>query len=166
MERRASGGAQGFRRKRAGGAGLAGGCCDSASGAERGGGAQDRADIAGVLHASKNHEKRRAGGSGCPEQIVKARFARMNESRDTLRMFGVGKAFEEAVGGAQRGKSHFRAANQRSEALVMALAGFAEENRINAATRAQRFFDEADALDTDGAGLGGQTSTERHAKFF
>jgi hypothetical protein len=90
----------------------------------------------------------------------------MNESRDTLRMFGVSKAVEEAVGGAQRGKRHFRPADERSEAFVMALAGFAEENRIDAATGPKRFFDEAHAFHADGARFRGQTSAERHAEFF
>ncbi len=165
MERRARGGAQGFRRKGAGSAGLAGGGRDRTGGAESGGGAQDGANVAGILNASENHEKWSAGRSGCVEQFVESGCARVDESGDALRMLGVGKAFEEAVGGAQNGESHFRPANKRSEAIVMALAGFAEENRFDAAAGTKRFFDEADAFDADRAGFRGQTAAERHAEF-
>src|SRR5579872_2167599 len=81
-------------------------------------------------------------------------------------MFGVGKAFKEAVGGTQRGECDFRAVNERSETFVMPLARLAEEHRSDAAARAECLFDEADAFDTDGAGFRRQAAAERHAKFF
>jgi hypothetical protein len=81
-------------------------------------------------------------------------------------MIGVGKAFEEAVGGAKRGKGHFRSVDQRSEALVMTFAGFAEEDRFDGAAGAKSLFDEADAFDADSAGFRRQTSAERHAELF
>ncbi len=79
-------------------------------------------------------------------------------------MLGVGNAFEEAVGGAQGGESHFRPADERSEAIVVALAGFGEEDGLDAAARAESFFDEADAFDADGAGFRGQATAKRHAE--
>src|SRR5580700_1888705 len=81
-------------------------------------------------------------------------------------MLGVGQALEEAVGGAQGWKSHFRPADERSETFVVAFAGFAEEYGFDAAAGAKRFFDQAEAFDADGAGLRGQTAAQRHAKFF
>jgi hypothetical protein len=78
-----------------------------------------------------------------------------------LRVLGVGEAFEEAIGGAQLGKGHFGPVDERSEALAMAFAGFAEEDSIDAAAGAKRFLDKADAFDTDGAGLRWQASAKR-----
>jgi hypothetical protein len=74
-------------------------------------------------------------------------------------MFGVGDAFEEAVGGFEDGESHFVAGDEVSEAVAVALAGFAEEDRVDAAAGFEGFFDEACAFDTDGAGFGGEAST-------
>ena len=107
MKSGASGGAQGFWRKRAGGAGLAGSGGDRASGAKGRGGAQNGADITGILHASEDYEKRSARGRGRAKQIIERGRARMNERGDALRVLGVGKAFEKTVGGAQCGKGHF-----------------------------------------------------------
>jgi hypothetical protein len=166
MERRASGGTQSFRREGAGGAGLAGCGCDRASGAEGCGGAKDSANIARILDAGKNHKKRSTGGDGCVEQLIECGSARVDKCGDALWMLGVGEALEEAVSSTQRGKSDFRPADQRSETIMMALSGFAEENRLDAATGAERFFDEADSFDADGAGFGGQTAAESHAELF
>ena len=74
-------------------------------------------------------------------------------------MLGVGEAFEEAVGGAQFGKSHFGPVDKRGEAFVMAFAGFAEEDGFDAAAGAKGFFDEADAFYADEAGFGGQAAS-------
>src|SRR5271168_1523299 len=136
MKRRASGGTQRFWRKRAGGAGLARSGCDRASGAEGRGSTQNRSDIARVLDASEDHKKRSTRRNRCAEQFVESRGAGMDQRGDALRMLGVGKAFEEAVGGAKRGKSHFWPVDQRSESLVMTFAGFAEEDRFDGAAGA------------------------------
>ena len=90
----------------------------------------------------------------------------MNQRGDTLRMLGIGEAFEEAVGRAQGWKSHFRPADQRGETFVVAFAGFTEEYGFDAAAGAKRFFDEADAFDADRAGFRGQTAAKRHAELF
>jgi hypothetical protein len=145
---------------------LAGSGCDRASGAKGCGGAEDSADVAGILNPRKNHKKRSAGESGRVEQLIECGSARVDKSGDALGMLRVGKAFEEAVGSMQRGKSDFRPANKRSETIVMALAGFAEENRLDAATGAKRFFDEADSFDADGAGFRRQAAAESHAELF
>ena len=70
MKRGASRGAQGLWRIWTGGSGLAGSSGDCSRCAESRGGAQDRADIAGILDARENNEKRRAGGSGSAKQVV------------------------------------------------------------------------------------------------
>ena len=88
----------------------------------------------------------------------------MNQRGDPLRMLGVGKAFEEAIRGAKDGKSHFGAVDEGGESFMMALAGFAEEHGLNAASGTQCFFDEPDALDADEAAFRGQAATQRHAE--
>jgi len=88
----------------------------------------------------------------------------MNQRGDTLRMLGIGEAFEEAVGGAKDGKSHFGAVDEGREAFVMALAGFAEKYGLNAAPGAQRFFDEPHAFDADEAVFRGQAAAESHTE--
>jgi hypothetical protein len=80
-------------------------------------------------------------------------------------MLGIADAVEKTIGGAQNREGNFRAIDQRSETLAMALAGFAEENRVDAAAGAQSFFDEADAFYSDGAGFGGQPTAQGKAKF-
>ena len=52
----ACGGAEGFGGKGAGGAALAGGGGYGSCGAERGGGAEDGADIAGILNAGEDDD--------------------------------------------------------------------------------------------------------------
>jgi hypothetical protein len=81
-------------------------------------------------------------------------------------MFGVGEALEEAVGGAQGGKSDFWPADQRGETIAVAFAGLAKEDCFNGAAGAQGLFDKANALDADGARFRGQTAAERQAELF
>jgi hypothetical protein len=145
---------------------LAGSSRDSTSGAEGRCGTQNRSDIAGVLDTCKNYKKQSAGVRWRAKQFVESRGARADERGDALRVLGVGKAFEEAVGGPQRGKSHLWPVNQRRESLVMTLAGFAEEDRFDGAAGAQGLFDESDTFDADGSGFRGQTAAERHAELF
>jgi hypothetical protein len=79
-------------------------------------------------------------------------------------MFGVGKALEEAVRGAEEGKSHFGPVDDGGETFVMAIAGFAEEHGFDAATGAQSFFDEPDTLDAYESVLCGQATAQSHAE--
>lgn len=78
----------------------------------------------------------------------------------TLWVFRIGKTFEQAIGGAQYWKSHFRLVDEGREALVMTFAGFTEEHGLNAATGTKSFLDEADALDTDEAVFCGQAAAQ------
>src|SRR5208282_3202479 len=126
-----------------------------------GGGAQDGADIAGVLNTGEDYEKRSAGGCRCAEQLIESGCARLDECGDALRMLGVGEPFKEAVGGAQSWEGQFRPADERSEAFVVAFAGLAEEDGFDAAAGAESFFDEADAFDSDRAGFRGQAAAQR-----
>ena len=64
-------------------------------------------------------------------------------------MLGVGEAFEEAVGCAEDGEGYLWAVDKRGQALVMALAGFAEEDGFDAAAGAKSFFNQADTFDAD-----------------
>jgi hypothetical protein len=165
MEGGSGGGAQGFGREGAGGARLPGSGGDRACGAESGGGAENGADVSGILNTGEDYEKRRAGGSWRAEQLIESGCAWLDECGYALWMLGVGETFEEAVGGAQSGESQFRPVHERSEAFVMAFAGFAEEDGFNAAAGAESFFDEADTFDADGAGLRWQAAAKRHAEF-
>src|SRR5260370_7842146 len=68
----------------------------------------------------------------------------MYQRGDTLRVFGVGESFEEAVGGVQNRKSHLGPVDEGGETFVMAFAGFAEEHGLNAASRTHRFLHHPD----------------------
>jgi hypothetical protein len=160
VERCARGGTQGFRRIGAGGAADAGRGCDGPGRAESGGGAEDGADVAGILDACENDEKRSAGGSGSADEIVERSFARFNQRGDALRMLGIGETFEEAVGGAERGEAEFGAIDQRGEALAVTLAGFAEEHGLDGAAGTQSLFDETDAFDADESVFSRQAAAE------
>ena len=48
----------------------------------------------------------------------------------------------------------------------MALAGFAEQDGLNAATGTERFFNEADAFNADTTRFGLQTAPQGYAKLF
>ena len=79
-------------------------------------------------------------------------------------MFGVGDAFEEAVGGAEDGEACIGAADERGQAFAVTLAGFAEKDGFDAAGRTQGFFDKAGAFDADGTVLGRQAAAESDAE--
>jgi hypothetical protein len=68
-------------------------------------------------------------------------------------MLRVGEAIEEAIGGAKNGESNFRSVNEMSEAFVVTLACFAEENGLDGAAGTEGFFDQADAFHANGARL-------------
>ena len=131
-----------------------------------GGGPQDRADIAGVLNTSENDDERstRAGRSG--KEFVKREFLGLDERGDALGMLGVGDAFEKAVGGPKHGEADIGAADEGGEALTVAFAGFAEENGFDAAGGPESFFNEARALDADGALFGGKAAAESDTELF
>ena len=88
----------------------------------------------------------------------------MNQRGNPLRVFGVGKALEEAVRGAEDRKGHFGSVDDGGEALVMAFAGLAEEHALNAATGTQRFFDKSDALDAHEAAFRGHSATQSYSE--
>src|SRR6266852_2081701 len=164
MQGSASGGAESLRRERVGGAADAGSGGGGAGCAKGGCCAQDGGDVAGVLDAGKNDKQGSASRKGSAHEIVEGSFAWMDQRGDALRMLGVGEALEEAVGGAQDGKSHFGAVDEGGESFMMALAGFAEEHGLNAASGTQCFFDEPDALDADEAAFRGKAAAESHAE--
>src|SRR5690242_8809720 len=152
---RAGGGAQRLRRIGTGGAADARGGSSGASCAKSGSRSQNRSHVAGILHASENHEQGSARGAGAVHQIVERSFARFYQSSDALRMLGVGKALEETVSGAQSGKGYLGAVDKRREALVMTLAGFAEKHGLDGAAGTQSFFDKANAFDSHKTALRG-----------
>src|SRR5882672_10327798 len=134
------GGAQSFRRKGAGGARLAGSGCNRARGTESRGSAQDCADIARVLHTRENHKKNGARGRRRLKQLIEGGRAWVDKCGDALRMFGVGKALEKAIGRVQGWKRYIRPADERRETFMVPFAGLAEEDRFNAAAGTKRFL--------------------------
>src|SRR5579862_399737 len=165
MECGAGGGAEGFGREGAGGAALSRGGRDGCGGTESRGGTKDGADVAGILNTCENDDEWGGAGSGRLRNVVERKFARSNQSGDALRVFGVGDAFEKAVGGLQDWNGNFGAIEVGGETRAVALTGFAEEDGANGTGGAQRLFDEARTLDTDGAGFGGQAAAQGHAEF-
>src|SRR6266852_3122491 len=133
MQGSASGSAQSFRRERVCGSADAGSGSGRAGCTEGGSRAQDGADVAGVLNAGEDDEQGSASRKWSAYEIIERGLPRVNQRGDPLGMFGVGEAFEEAVGGAQDGKSHFGPVDEGGETVVMAFAGFAEKHGLNAA---------------------------------
>src|ERR1700720_4380215 len=127
MQRGSGGGTQRLRRKGTGGAALAGSCRDRASCAESGCGAQNCADVAGILHSGEHNQEWRAYAFAHTEKIVEAGGARLHQRGYALRMLGVRNTFKESIGRAQNRNADFRAVDQRGKSFMMALAGFAEE---------------------------------------
>src|SRR6266478_4163196 len=164
MQGSTGGSAQSFRREGICGATDAGSSGGAAGRAKGGSGAQDGADVAGVLDAGKNDKQGSASRKGSAHEIVEGSFAWMDQRGDALRMLGVGEAFEEAIRGTKDGKSHFGAVDEGGEAFVMAFAGFAEKHGLNAAAGTQRFFDEAHAFNANEAAFRGQAAAESHAE--
>jgi hypothetical protein len=165
MEGSASGGAQGLRGKRTGGSALARGGCDGSCGAKSGSGAKDGTDIAGILEAGK-HDNERGSSCGIPlRDIVERVRAGSDQSSDTLRVFCVGNALKEPIGGAKDWDADFRAIEIRRESCAIAFARLAEQDRTDWTGGTQSFFYESRAFDTDGSGFSGQAASECHAKF-
>ena len=164
MQRRPCGSAQSLGRIRARGAANAGSGGGRPGCAERSSGAENRADIPGVLHSGKDDEKRGTGRGGRANQVIERSFAWLDQRRNTLGMFGICQTLEKSVSSAQRRKTYFRAVDQRSEAFVMALAGLAEEHRLDGTAGAQCFFDEAHSFDADVTVFGRQATAENEAE--
>ena len=166
MESRTGGGAQRLWRIGAGGAGDARGGSGTAGRAKSRRRTQDCADIARVLHAGKDDKQSGASRFRGADQVVERSLPRFYQGRYALRMLSVGQTLEEAVSSSQRGKAYFRAVDEGREALVMALAGFAEQQGLDPAAGAERFFDQAHAFYAHKAIFRGQAAAEGHAKLF
>src|SRR6267154_3365463 len=164
MQSGASGGAQRFRRERICSTANAGSDGNGASRAEGGSGAQDRSDVAGILHTGEDDEQGSASGIRRAHEIIERSLTRMNQRGDALRVLGVGKAFKEPVGSAQDGESHLRPIDERRETFVVAFAGLAEEHGLHAAAGTERFLDEAYTLDANETALRGQAAAQGDAK--
>src|SRR5216683_2442893 len=164
MQSSTGGGAQSFRREGVRGAAHAGSGGGGAGRAEGGSGAQDGSDVAGILDACQDDEQGSASRKRGAHEIIEGGLPRMNQRGDPLRMFSVGKAFEEAVRGAEDWKSHLGPVDEGGETFVMAFAGFAEEHGLNAAAGTQRFFDEAHAFNANEAAFRGQAAAQCHAE--
>src|SRR6266446_1163200 len=161
MKRSSRRGTKSFWRKGVGCAADAGSGGGRAGSAKGGGGAQDGADVSGILDSSKGDKQRSARRSRGANEVVKRSLAGMDECRDALRVLGVGETFEKTVRGVERGKGHLRPVNDRRETLVMAFAGFAEEHGLDGATRKQRFFDEPGSFDADESIFRGEAAAEQ-----
>ena len=145
------GSAQGFGSERICGAALAGRCGYRGGGAESGGGANDGAYVAGILHASEDHDQRSRVVCGGASDVVESESAWSDKSGDSLGMFSVGDAFEKPVGGEQDWDGDFGTIEILREAGALAFAGFAEQDGADGRGRAEGFFDEARTFDADGS---------------
>ena len=87
-----------------------------------------------------------------------------DEGGYALRMFGIGEAIEEAVGGGEDGEGEFRAVDEGGEFGVVALARFAEKDGLDFASGGKGFFDQADAFNANRPGLGGKSATQGHTE--
>ena len=83
-----------------------------------------------------------------------------------MRMFRVSDAFEEAVGGFKDWEGHFGAGDQVRKFILVACAGFAEEDGFDGTAGFEGFFDEAEAFDADAAGFGLQAAAKGDTKLF
>ena len=93
-------------------------------------------------------------------------MARDDESGYALGVFGVGDAFEEAVGGFKDGEGHFGAGDQVRKFILVACAGFAEEDGFDLAAGFEGFLDETEAFDADAAGVCLEAAAEGDAELF
>src|SRR5262249_35921757 len=89
--------AKSLGRKRTGSAALTRSRSNRGRGAECGSGAENRPDVAGVLNAGENDEKRSGAGKRRAQHVVERKLPRFHECSDTLGMFGVDDTFEEAI---------------------------------------------------------------------
>jgi hypothetical protein len=116
------------------------------------------------LDACEYDKQGSASGFGRAHEVIEGSFARLNERGDALRVFRVGKAFKESIGGTENGKSHFRPVDEGRKAFVMAFARFAEEHGLDAAAGTQRFFDQASAFDADEPILRREPAAKSHTE--
>src|SRR5712692_6354765 len=151
MQGSASGGAQSFRRERICGAADAGSGGGGPGRAEGGSGAQDRPHVAGILHTGQYDEQGSAGRSRSAHEIIEGGLPWMNQRGHSLWVFGVGEAFEEAVGGAEDRKCHFGPVDQWRQTLMMAFTRLAEENGPDCTAGTKRLFNQARSFDADEA---------------
>ena len=134
----AGGGAQGFR-----GIGMRGAFCgDDSRGAEGFGGAQDSADVAGILHADENDDERIEAA----QKIVEGELRRAQKSSDALRSFGGSDGSEKLVRCAKNEGRTVEFGEKRRERLFRGGAG---EDGFELEAGANRFRDEADAFEAD-----------------
>ncbi len=132
------GGAQGFR-----GIGMRGAFCgDDSRGAEGFGGAENGADVAGVLHADENHDE----GIKAAKKIVEDELRRAQKSGDALRSFGGGDRGEKFVSGAEDEGGTVEFDEKRGESFFGGRAG---EYGFEFEFGANGFRDEADAFEAD-----------------
>ena len=133
MKRSSRGGAQSFWRKGAGRSADAGSGGGGTGDAKGGGRAQDGADVSGILNAGENDKKWSSAGSRGVKDVVEGKCSGFDEGGDSLGMFGVGDALEEAVGCVEDWEGDFGAIEILSETSVMTAAGLGKENGFDAA---------------------------------
>ena len=145
---------------------MAGGSGYNGGSAECGSGANDGAYVAGILYAGQDHDHRSCAVGGGSGDVVEGESAWSDQGGDSLGMFGVSDAFEEAVGGEQDWDGDFGTIEILREACAVPFAGFAEEYGADGRGGAEGFFDEAWTFDAYCAGFGGQAAAQSDAKFF
>src|SRR3990172_3477486 len=107
---------------------------DDAGSAKGFGGTKDGADIARVLKADEDEDKREAA-----DEVVEASDAGVDKRGNALRRFGGGDGGEEAVGSAQETSGRIEL---RREAIEIGSGGQADEDGFDGELGAEGFFDE------------------------
>jgi len=102
---------------------------DRAGGAERSRGAQNRADVAGILHPGEHHQQRRADAFADAQEIVESGGA-ASPARRLLADAGV-RDPSRAIGGAQNRNGDFPGDRSAERVVRDDVRRFAEKHRLD-----------------------------------
>jgi len=152
------GSTQDFGGERAGRAALSRGGGNGGGSAEGWGGAQDGADVPGILYTDEDKNERGRAAFAAADDLFQRVGTRRDQSGYALGIFRVGDALKEAVGGVENGDCDFGTIEVGRKPSVMTRARFAEEDAANGASGAESLFDKARTFDADCAGFGGESA--------
>jgi len=131
---------------------------DSTRCAEGFGGAQNRANVAGVLHAGEDHNERVAAA----KQVFKREWARAQKSGNALRSFRCGYRREKFVRGTQDERGTVEFSEQRRKRRF---GGGAGEDGFEFEAGANRLGNQAGAFKADALAFGPRGLQNRAKQF-
>src|SRR5215472_18950262 len=124
-------------------------------------GADDRAQVAGILNAGYSHQEQVI--ADLLDQILELGRLQLDQSGHALRRLGVDGAAEDVIGQQQ----HLRmAGNLGPEARGLGTGALAQENRLEAQAAADGFLDDPQAFNGDAALFGRLSLMEGLTKIF